>query len=187
MDSTQTQCYRFESVSAPGFEVEFLTPKPSNELGDTMVIQDGLRAQILPGLELLLVHNISTRIRDRMEDVVVDLEVRVPTPGAFVLNKIRSYLFPIGSAYRSKDIYYVFYMLRYLPIGKQAIVDSMRTCTDTEDLEELMSGLRYLFLDEYAPGVLDTALQLTELDMSEENRRLLALSEFEEFFSLLSS
>ncbi len=187
LDTTQTQYYKFESVSVPGFEVEFLTPEPSKEQGDTMVIQDGLRAQILPGLELLLEHNMVTRIRDRMEDVVADLEVRVPTPGAFVLNKIRSYLFPVGSAYRSKDIYYVFYVLRYLPVGKQAIVDSMRTCADTKDIEELLSGLRYLFLDEHAPGVLDTALQLTELDMSEENRRLLALSEFEEFFSLISS
>ncbi len=187
LDTTQTQCYKFESVSVPGFEVEFLTPGPGKEQGDTIVVQNNLRAQVLPGLELFLAHNTGTRIRDRMGDVFVNLEVRVPTPGAFVMNKIKSYLFPLGGAYRSKDIYYVYYLLRYLPLGKQAIVDSMRECAGTEDIEELISRLRHLFLDEYAPGVLDTALQLTELDMPEESRRLLALSEFEEFFSLLSN
>jgi len=182
----QTQYYKFESSSVPGFEVEFLTPEPGREHEETIVVQSGLRAQILPGLELLLAHNTVTRIRDKMDEVAVDLEVRVPTPGAFVMNKIRSYLFPIGDAYRIKDIYYVFYLLRYLPIGKQAIVDSIRACASTDDIEALISSVQHLFFDDYSPGVLEVAVQLTGLDMTEENKRLLVLSEFEEFFSLFS-
>ena len=33
LDITQAQYYKFESVPAPGFEVEFLTPEPSSERG----------------------------------------------------------------------------------------------------------------------------------------------------------
>ena len=183
----QNQFFKFESRSATGFEVEFLTTEPTKMHGESMVIQSGLRAQILPGLDLLLVHNTEVKIRDKIDGKTIDIKVHVPTPGAFVLNKINSYLKPYGNIERNKDIYYVFYMLRYLPIGKQDIADSIRRCIGTRELKTLISAIRPLFSEEYSLGTLDVAAQLSGLDMTASNIRLLILSDFNEFIDILGS
>lgn len=185
LDLNHTQYFKFESSFEPGFEVEFLTPEPAREHGETLVIQNGLRAQVLPGLDILLANSMVARIRDRLEGTAVEFDVRVPTPGAFVLNKIESYLDPYGEVDREKDIYYVFYVLRYLPTDKKAIVDGMKECAGSGGLEALTSRLRPLFSDEFSPGTRDVATQHSSRGMTESNVRLLVLSEFDEFLSLL--
>ena len=87
LESKHVQYFKFESNSGTGFEVEFLTPAPGAEHGDTIVVQNGLRAQVVDGLELLLLNNTEVRVRHRIEDLTVDLMARVPTPAAFVVNK----------------------------------------------------------------------------------------------------
>jgi hypothetical protein len=77
-------------------------------------------------------------------------------------------------------------MLRYLPIGKEAVIEDMKGCIGAEEIDALASRLRPLFSDEYSSGTRDVAAQLSSLDMTESNIRLLVLSEFSEFFNLLS-
>ena len=187
LESRHTQYFKFESSLGTGFEVEFLTPAPSREHGETIVVQGGIRAQILDGLELFLTNDTEVRISDTSEDITVDLTVRVPTPGAFVLNKIQSYLDPIGDTVRAKDIYYVFYVLRNLPIGKQAIVADVKRCGNTQVLDILASRLEPLFADEYAQGTRDLAAQLIELNMTELQKRILAQLEISKFIELMKS
>ena len=104
-----------------------------------------------------------------------------------MLNKIQSYLDPIGDTDRAKDIYYVFYVLRNLPIGKQAIVADVNKCCNTQVLDILASRLEPLFADEYAQGTQDLAVQLTELNMTELQKRILAQLEISKFIELMKS
>lgn len=173
LESRHTQCFKFESRAGTGFEIEFLTPAPDKEHGDTVVVQGGLRAQVIPGLELFLSHNTEVRIVDELDGTAVDITVRVPTPGAFVLNKLQTYLEPLGDRDRTKDLYYVFYVVRSLTIGKEAIVDGMRECASNQALESLANELQTLFSDEYSDGTRDVAMQLTGLDLREHDKRLL--------------
>lgn len=185
LESRHTQYFKFESRSGTGFEVEFLTPAPGGEHSETMIIQSGLRAQVVPGLELLLVNHNEVRILDKVDDITVDLTIRVPTPGAFVLNKLQTYLGSLGGEERKKDIYYVFYVVSSLPIGKQAIVDSMRECISRQTIEMYASKLQPLFSDEHAPGTRDVAAQLSGLSMAEPNKRLLVHLEVSELLELM--
>ncbi len=187
LELRHAQCFKFESGTVPGFEVEFLTPAPRGRHVDTLVVQKGLRAQVLPGLEVLLARNKAVTVTGSLEGDEVDFLVRVPTPGAFVLNKAASYLDPYGEQVREKDIYYVYYMLRLLPDGKKALVDSMRECASPPELRVLASRLRPLFSDEFSPGTRQVAEQLSSLEMAERNVRLLVLAEFDEFISLLET
>ncbi|MBM3299112.1 MAG: nucleotidyl transferase AbiEii/AbiGii toxin family protein [Deltaproteobacteria bacterium] len=186
-ESRHTQYFKFVSRLETGFEVEFLTPAPSREHGDTIVVQGGVRAQVLDGLGMLLIHTADVRISDSSEDVSVDLAVRVPTPGAFVLNKIQSYLDPIGDTDRAKDIYYVFYVLRNLPIDKEAVVADMQKCSDAQTLDGLASRLEPLFADEYSRGTRELAAQLTELDVTEVQKRILAQLDISNLIELMKS
>lgn len=187
LESRHTQYFKFESKLGTGFEVEFLTPTPSREHGETVVVQGGIRAQVLDGLGLLLTHTTNVQISDSSDDVSVDLTVRVPTPGAFVLNKIQSYLDPIGDTDRAKDIYYVFYVLRNLPIGRQAIIADMKRCGTAQALDVLASRLAPLFADEHAQGTRDLAAQLTELNMTELQKGILAQLEISNIIELMKS
>jgi hypothetical protein len=185
LESQHTQYFKFQSRLGTGFEVEFLTTAPGRQHGDTMVVQGGIRAQILDGLESLLANNIEVRISDCIGDVSCDLTVSVPTPGAFVLNKIQSYLDPIGDVSRTKDMYYVFYVVRHLPTGKQAIVDDMKKCLTKFPLEDLASRLEPLFADENSRGSRELATQLYGLDITENQKRLLAHLEIAELITLM--
>jgi hypothetical protein len=185
LESRHTQYFKFESGMGTGFEVEFLTPAPSREHGETIVVQGGIRAQVFDGLDLFLTNSTEVRISDSSENISVDLTVRVPTPGAFVLNKIQSYLDPIGDTDRAKDIYYVFYILRNLPIGRQAIVTEVKRCGNAEAVDILASRLEPLFVDEYAQGTRDLAAQLTELNLTELQKRILAQVEMSTFIELM--
>lgn len=187
LELSHIQHFKFESVTVPGFEVEFRTPEPGGKRVETLVVQSGLRAQVLPGLRILLAHNMTVGITGQVEGRAVDLMVRVPTPGAFVLNKATSYLDTHGEPERAKDIYYVYYVLRYLALDKKALAESIRECAEPSEIRLLTSRLRPLFSDEFAPGVRDAAGQLSALEMTERNLRLLVLSEFEEFFTLLEA
>jgi hypothetical protein len=187
LESRHTQYFKFESNSKAGFEIEFLTPPPGPEHGETIVVQGGLRAQIMVGLELLLTNTIDVPIRDRVEDLNVDFVVRVPTPEAFVLNKMQSYLHPVGDVDRSKDIYYVFFVARSLPVVKKTLVDNMRLCVGQAAVQSLAGELKRLFEDEHSPGTLDVARQLAGVDRPDRNILLLAQAEIVELVDLMCS
>jgi len=76
-------------------------------------------------------------------------------------------------------------VLRYLPIGKEAIVEDIKGCIAAEEIDALAPRLRPLFFDEYSSGTRDVAEQISSLDMTDSNIRLLVLSEFGEFLKLL--
>lgn len=185
LESRHTQYFKFESGAGTGFEIEFMTPAPDKGYGDTVIVQSGLRAQVIPGLELFLSHNTEVRIVDELDGTAVDIAVRVPTPGAFVLNKLQTYLEPLGDRGRTKDLYYAFYVMRSLTIDKEAIVESMRECASNQALESLGNELQTLFYDEYSDGTRDVAMQLTGLDLSAHDKRLLVKLEMSEFARLL--
>lgn len=187
LESRHTQYFKFESNLGTGFEVEFLTPAPGTEHGDTIVIQGGLRAQVMGGLESLLLNNTAVRVKDQVDDIAIDLQVRVPTPAAFVVNKIQSYLDPIGDVDRSKDLYYIFYIVRNLPISKQTLADDMKRCAGDQAIQSLASRLEQLFRDEHSPGTQSVAAQWTGLDRPDLNTLLLVHAEISNLAELLKS
>ena len=187
LEERHSQYYKFESRNRSGFEVEFLTPSPPEERRESLVVQSGLRAQALPGLDFLLTNKVEARVRDRVDNTAVNLTIGVPVPGAFILNKLFSYLNPIGGADRRKDIYYVFQAVRNLPLDKRATASEINACLDSRLITDLSSGLSPLFADEYSTGTRDIVNQLTDLDMPERDKRLLVYLEMNELLDAISS
>lgn len=170
-----TQYFKFDSRAGTGFEIEFLTPSPIEACGQTTIVQPGLRAQVIPGLQVMLEHNTEVPVRDVVDGIAVDLTVRVPTPGAFVLNKMQTYLEPSSERNESKDVYYIYYVLRNLPLTRREIADDVKRCDDEEAAAIFATRLLPLFVDEHASGTLQVAAQLGGIEMTERNTRLLVL------------
>jgi|BarGraNGADG00312_1021997.scaffolds.fasta_scaffold14842_2 Nucleotidyltransferase len=187
LKKSHAQYFKFEGDPETGFELEFLSPEPQTKHDETIVVQNGLRAQVLPWLEFFFSNNMEVRIRDEFEGERFDFGVRLPTPGAFVLNKIKTYLDPAGDADRKKDIYYLYYLLRYLPIEKETLLHQMQECAEPDEIQVLVSRLSPLFSDQWSPGTLDVAVQLVDSVTPPENVRLLVLAEFNEFIKMLLS
>lgn len=187
LKKSHTQYFKFEGDPETGFELEFLSPEPQTKHDETIVVQKDLRAQVLPWLDFFFSNNMEVRIKDEFEGEVLDLGVRLPTPGAFALNKIKTYLDPAGDADRKKDIYYLYYLLRYLPIEKETLLHQMQECADPDEIKALVSRLSPLFSDQWSPGTLDVAVQLVGSGTPPENMRLLVLAEFNEFIKMILS
>ncbi|MEA3436940.1 MAG: GSU2403 family nucleotidyltransferase fold protein [Thermodesulfobacteriota bacterium] len=109
-----------------GFEVEieFLTDQKGSRPDTVIKVQEGLHAEALRFLSILVENTINLELGD----VEPPLSIKVPSPEAFILNK--GLVFPrrrdrLKSA---KDLYYVF--------------DILSTCTQLRP--EIINGLNYL-------------------------------------------
>ncbi len=90
-------------------EIEFLTPRKGDRPAKAIEVQPGLRAEPLRFLEVVLEN---TRLVEIPE---AGLEVRVPTPEAYVYQKGLSFPRRRSEAKKAKDLAYLFELLKNFP------------------------------------------------------------------------
>ena len=112
VSSSDIPVVRYE-LDAPAVEIEFLTPEIGKPGKAVVGVQRGLNAQALRYLQILLQNTRKIKIRDTIGDFDINLDVTVPSAGAFVYQKG---LTLSRSSRRSpdkisKDLYYIFRFL----------------------------------------------------------------------------
>ena len=104
-------------------EIEFLTDLKGSRVEEVIEVQQGLHAEALRYLTLLLENTIEVSIDDVPGvNAGLSLRARLPSPAAFIFNK--GLVFPRrkGRSKKGKDLYYVFDLLAYRADFKDQIV-----------------------------------------------------------------
>lgn len=93
-------------LQSPTTEVEFLVPEVGPPGPPSRAVQEGLTAQALRYLSVLLENTQRVQVRDSLEGLNVELTVCVPSPAAFVYQKGLTLQYRRGRV--AKDLYYIF-------------------------------------------------------------------------------
>jgi hypothetical protein len=93
-------------LQAEGIEIEFLTPeigKPGNPI---ISVQQGLNAQALRYLQILIENTIIITIRYDLDGIKTGVDLRIPSLGTFVYQK--GLTLRLRKEKVAKDLYYIF-------------------------------------------------------------------------------
>jgi hypothetical protein len=153
-------------------EIEFLTHRRGARKGQVAVVQEGLHAQILRFINVLLENSINVEIDDFKLEGNKLLRVRVPTPGAFVFQKGLTFVRRAKHVKKAKDLYYIFDLLSNRDeLHEQIIKDisSFRESYPVNWTKQFKRNFKTYFSDEDAEGVLMVRSQRPESAFSEMN------------------
>jgi len=92
-------------------EIEFLTHMKGEGKEEVVIVQDGLHAQALRYLSILLENTVEVVIDDFILDDESKMKIKVPTPGAYIFQKGLTFSRRNNEVKRSKDLYYIFDVL----------------------------------------------------------------------------
>ncbi|MHC5081909.1 MAG: GSU2403 family nucleotidyltransferase fold protein [Planctomycetota bacterium] len=128
-------------------EIEFLTELRGNEREEPVLVQEGLYAEKLRYLGLLLEGTWTV-------DVGEGILVRVPHPGRFIFQKILCFEKRRSQDKAAKDLHYVFYLLDQFPTWQGKIMDELTALKALQEkwFTRFLVQVRGLFLDEDSPG-----------------------------------
>ncbi len=146
-------------------EIEFLTHRKSAREGQVAVVQEGLHAQLLRFINVLLENSINVEIDDFKLKGNKLLKVRVPSPGAFVFQKGLTFVRRAKPVKKAKDLYYIFDLLSNRDeLHEQIIKDinSFRESYPVNWTKKFKRNLQTHFSDEDAEGVLMVRSQRPE-------------------------
>jgi len=137
--------------------IEFLAPLTGRRQYATIRIQEGVTAQALRYLNILLENSFEVRLSaEAATGSVGELTVRIPIPGAYVFH--RGLIHPGGiSRRRGKDLYYIFETWASLPGQRDRIVAEMSQMHDRYPrawYRRFRSNLESLFASTAGEGVL---------------------------------
>jgi hypothetical protein len=137
--------------------IEFLAPLTGRRQQATIQIQDGVTAQALRYLNILLENTFEVRVSaEAAASPVGELTVRIPIPGAYVFH--RGLIHPGGtSRRRGKDLYYIFETWASLPVLRDRIPTEIAQIRAQYPLTwylRFRSNLENLFSSPAAEGVL---------------------------------
>lgn len=137
--------------------IEFLAPLTGNGQETIVEIQEGVTAQALRYLDLLLENAFDVRIRAQtLDSSPEELTVRIPIPGAYVFH--RGLISESGgSRRRGKDLYYIFETWASLPDVRDQIsaqIVEVRANYPPTWYRRFRSGLESLFPSSAGAGVL---------------------------------
>jgi hypothetical protein len=74
-------------LATPPTEIEFITPEIGRPGEPSILVQNGLRAQALRYVEILLENTRQIALNDSISGVNVSSLIRVPSPAAFIFQK----------------------------------------------------------------------------------------------------
>jgi hypothetical protein len=137
--------------------IEFLAPLTGPREATTVEIQEGVTAQALRYLSILLENTMEVRASsEAVTASAAELTVRIPTPGAYVFHRglIHS---RSGARRRGKDLYYIFETWESLPNQRDQIVTEitqLRGRYGRSWYATLRSNLERLFASTAAEGIL---------------------------------
>ena len=159
-------------LQSPATEVEFLVPEVGPPGPASRAVQEGLSAQALRYVSILLENTQGLEVRDSVEGMDVALSVRVPLPAAFVYQKGLTLEHRRDKV--AKDLYYIFDLLDSCDDVRCSIVAGIAelrsSCTRAwfrtfaGNLERYFEGERaqgpYLVESQYAGGMDRATLRL---------------------------
>ena len=137
--------------------IEFLAPLIGRREEATVEIQEGVTAQALRYLNILLENTFEVRVNaEAVAGSAGELTVRIPIPGAYVFH--RGLIHPGGiSRRRGKDLYYIFETWSSLPDLRERIVTEitqLRSRYPRAWYRRFRSNLENLFASAASAGVL---------------------------------
>lgn len=137
--------------------IEFLAPLTGPREQATVEIQQGVTAQALRYLNILLDNSFDIRLSGQaLPGPLVELTVRIPTPGAYILH--RGLIHARGrSSRRGKDLYYIFETWASLRDRRDLIVTEIaeiRARYPRAWYRRFRSNVEALFSSSVAEGVL---------------------------------
>jgi len=137
-------------------EIEFLTHRKGDRGGQVAIVQDGLHAQMLRFVNLLIENTITVDIDDfQLADDEI-LKIRVPTPGAYIFQKGLIFTRRTREIKRAKDLYYIFDILSNCEVLHSKIIKeicSFRAAYPAVWSRKFLSNLKKYFSDVHASGV----------------------------------
>jgi len=153
-------------------EIEFLTHRRGAREGQVMVVQEGLHAQMLRFINVLLENSINVEIDDIKFEGNKLLRVRVPSLGAFVFQKGLTFVRRAKQVKKAKDLYYIFDLLSNCDEWHEQIIKdifSFRESYPANWTKVFKKNLQTYFSDEDAEGVHMVRSQRPESAFSEMN------------------
>lgn len=112
-------------------EIEFLTHLRGAGKDQVVVVQKGLHAQMLRFINILLENSIAVEIDDFKTHDGSFLNIRIPTPGAFIYQKGLTFTRRTRAIKKAKDLYYIFDMLANCEDLRQQIVEEIISYNDS--------------------------------------------------------
>jgi len=123
--STPPKVYYIGEIDGNEVEVEFLTESPGDGTIKAIQVQKGLIVEALKFISMSVDNTMTVAIDDSLDyGLKKDLEVKVPTPGAFVFHKGLAFTYRTDKAKLEKDLYYMFDIIRQDSM-KELIIDEI--------------------------------------------------------------
>lgn len=132
---------------APAIPLEFLCDQMQNIEAIKKFIGPEIQINALPHFDLLLSDLVTVPIQIRNNT----LQLRIPSESIFILHKLITFQLRDTTSKAAKDLYYVYYMLRFSP-HMQEIVQAMRGYHSKPEWKMVKAGLQKYFADEDSEG-----------------------------------
>jgi len=181
------------NIEGSEVEIEFLTELRGSGEDVVIKVQEGLNAQALRFISLLLENTIVVKIADYILPEGENLQVRVSTPAAFIFNKGLIFTRRNKRAKKAKDLYYIFDILANCQELHGEIIDSFSEFKEnyhTSWLRRFIKNLNAYFSDITSEGVYMVPTQRpdgTFPNMNDEQFAQYVLGIFKEFISQIES
>lgn len=168
-------------------DIEFLFPLTGSSEHQTVEIQEGVAAQALRYLNILLDSVMEVYASGELPGGdVVTLPIRVPVPGAFIYHRGLAFVERTDRRMQAKDLYYIFETWTNYPDRRDYIVreiDELRQRYPRRWYDRFRANLGRLFSSDIAEGVLLVAQQYS----TDEPEELVHRRIYQAFQGLLRS
>jgi len=168
-------------------EIEFLTNLSGSGSFSAIKVQKGLNAQALRYMIILIDNSMKVSIDDFKTEEGKILEVRVPSPGAYIFQKGLIFVRRTRSEKSAKDLYYIFDIISNCRELHENIIEEMQKFKrkyHSSWLSRFVSNLKRYFSDASSRGVSLISSQRPQgalPDMNKEQFKQYVLSIFKEF------
>jgi hypothetical protein len=156
-------------VKGQELEIEFLTPLKGDGSTEVEKLQEGLMAEALRYLDVLLAHTDTVEIDE-------DLVVRVPLISAFLFQKGLSFPERRSQLKLDKDLYYIFKVVE--TVDREYLMSELNEvlgCHPGKWRRKFDQNLRKAFGDEHSYGVIAVVKQLAEIPEEQGDRDVLSM------------
>lgn len=135
--------------NGPAIPLEFLCDESLNVTEATQLVGPQIQINALPYFDVVLseIHSIPLKTR------YLTLDLKIPSEAIFIFHKLITFQLRDTKAKAAKDLYYVYYMLRYSPnVG--AVLKTLHKYRSKPQWEMVHKGLQNSFGDVNSSGSL---------------------------------
>ncbi len=111
-------------LAAPPSQIEFITPEVGKPGKPSISVQNGLKAQALRYVEILLDNTRQILVHEHKADTNIKATVNLPSPAAFIFQKALT--LPDRRSKQAKDLYYIFDLVDSTPEMMEEVVVEMK-------------------------------------------------------------